>query len=87
MSSISYDIIEIFSSHLCRAARGLLGWSQAELADRAHVGRSTLADFERGRRIPIRNNIVAIVTALEEGGVKFIGPDPAGKEGVRLRRM
>src|SRR5437868_663523 len=51
-----------------RAARGWLGWTQAQLAERAQVGLSTLRDFESGSRTPIQNNVAAIRRALEEGG-------------------
>ena len=56
-----------------RSARALLGWSQRELARRAQLGTSTVADFERGARAPTTNNIQAMVKALEEGGVVFTG--------------
>jgi transcriptional regulator with XRE-family HTH domain len=69
----------------CRAARGLLGWSQNELAERANTGYSTVADFERGARIPIANNLAAIRAALEGGGVIFIPGNGEGA-GVRLRK-
>jgi predicted transcriptional regulator len=55
-----------------KAARCLLGWSQRDLARRARVGLSTVADFERGARDPIHNNVAAIMRALEEGGIKFV---------------
>ena len=56
---------------LCRAARAILDWTQGELAQYAHIARSTLADFERGTRVPFRNNIIAIITAFEAAGVTF----------------
>lgn len=60
----------------CRAARGWLGWSQQELAQRARVGLSTVRDFEAHRRQPIANNISAIERAIEEAGVHFVyGPN------------
>jgi transcriptional regulator with XRE-family HTH domain len=54
-----------------RAARALLAWSQKDLATRASVGSSTVADFERGQRTPVANNIAAIRKALEDAGIGF----------------
>jgi transcriptional regulator with XRE-family HTH domain len=61
-----------------RAARGWLGWSQQTLAERAHVGLSTIKDFENGSRKPIANNLAAIQQALEAAGVELVF-DPKGK--------
>lgn len=66
-----------------RAARGLIAWSQRDLAEAARVGLSTVADFERGRRVPIENNLVALERALEEAGVAFTNGD---EPGVKLRK-
>lgn len=66
-----------------RAARGLIAWSQKDLAEAARVGLSTVADFERGRRVPIENNLVALERALEEAGVAFTNGD---EPGVKLRK-
>jgi transcriptional regulator with XRE-family HTH domain len=66
-----------------RAARGLLDWSQAELAARSNLSESTVRDFEKGRRVPSINNLAAIRRALEAAGVEFIDGDHPG---VRLTR-
>ena len=55
----------------CRAARALLDWSQQDLAKAAHLGLSTIRDFEKGRRAPTHNNLHGIKLALEEGGVEL----------------
>lgn len=55
----------------CRAARGWLDWSQNDLAAAANVSQSTVRDFEKGRRIPIANNLEAIRAALEARGLGF----------------
>lgn len=65
----------------CRAARALLDWSQQDLAKAAHLGLSTIRDFEKGRRVPTHNNLRGIKLALEEGGVE-IG---AERSGVAMR--
>jgi len=53
----------------CRAARALLDWNQQDLAKAAHLGLSTIRDFENGRRVPTHNNLRGIKLALEEAGV------------------
>ncbi len=55
-----------------RAARAWLGWSQDDLAKRAHVALSTVRDFEKGRRVPIKNNLDAIRLSLEMVGVTLV---------------
>lgn len=71
----------------CRAARGMLGWSQEQLAGSAGVSRATVADFEREIRTPVPNNLAAIRRALEEAGVVFLadGEVVGGGAGVRLK--
>jgi transcriptional regulator with XRE-family HTH domain len=68
-----------------RAARGLIEWSQSELASRSNLGLSTIRDFEKGRRIPSVNNLAAIRRALEAAGIVFI-PENGEGPGVRLRK-
>jgi transcriptional regulator with XRE-family HTH domain len=62
------------SPEQARAARSWLGWTQAELAERARVGLSTVKDYEGTKRVPILHNLEAIQRALENAGMKF-GPD------------
>jgi predicted transcriptional regulator len=70
----------------CRAGRGLLNWTQAGLASRAHVSDSTIRHFESGRHVPTHNNHEAIQRALEEGGVVFLDDSDGCGPGVRLTR-
>ncbi|MBH0238685.1 helix-turn-helix transcriptional regulator [Methylobrevis sp. L22] len=72
----------------CRAARALLDWTQADLAEKADVSRSTIRDFEGGRHELHRASEAQIRRALEAGGVVFVdfadvGPDVG--PGVCLR--
>jgi len=72
----------IVTPEQCRAARGLLDWSQADLAEAAHVVPATIRGLERGKTTPRRLSAEAIRAALENAGVIFLdGTDP----GVRLR--
>jgi transcriptional regulator with XRE-family HTH domain len=61
----------------CRAARGLLNWSQQKLADAARVDFVKVDEFETGAA-PIDNVTVEdLQRALEAAGVEFIlGPRP-----------
>jgi transcriptional regulator with XRE-family HTH domain len=68
---------------LCRAARGLLGWNQDDLAKAAKVGLNTLRNFEAGKSTPMTNNLVAIQASLEAAGIVFI-PENGGGAGLRL---
>ncbi|WP_350151513.1 helix-turn-helix transcriptional regulator [Thalassobaculum sp.] len=75
----------MFTAPQSRAGRGLIGWSQAELAKAAGVGLSTVRNFEAGRSTPVRQNLDAIVRALESAGVEFISQNGGGP-GVRLKQ-
>ncbi|WP_084479852.1 helix-turn-helix domain-containing protein [Brucella pseudogrignonensis] len=66
----------MISPHQSRGARGLLDWSQTQLADAASVSLSTVRDFEKGRRIPIANNLHAIQKAFENEGIEFVSNHP-----------
>jgi transcriptional regulator with XRE-family HTH domain len=55
-----------------KAGRALLGWSQQDLAKRASIAPSTVADFERGQRSPVANNFMAMRTVMEQSGITFL---------------
>lgn len=60
-----------YSAALCRAARGLLNWTQQDLSARTGISISSLADFERGARWPQLRTLQAIETAFAQAGVEF----------------
>ncbi len=69
-----------------RAGRGLLGWSQTELATEAGLSLPTVKRFETGRGANVSDDAIGkLVTALESAGVEFI-PENGGGPGVRLRK-
>lgn len=71
-----------------RAARGLLGLSQTELADRAGLSLPTIKRMERedGGGPAVSDDAKEKVrAALEKAGVEFIAENGGGA-GVRLRK-
>jgi len=68
----------------CRAARGLLDWSQQQLADRAGVGVVTVRQLEAGTTELRRATLDVLTRAFEAAGVLFI--EENGGPGVRLRK-
>ena len=62
----------MLTSEQSRAARGWLNWSQEDLAQRANVSLSTVRNFEKGRNVPIKNNLDAIRSVLEGAGISLL---------------
>ena len=67
----------------CRAARGLLDWTQGDLAKASSVSDVTIRNYERGKKIQPASAQV-IKHALSEAGIIFIDQNGNGP-GVRLR--
>ncbi len=67
-----------------RAARGLLGWKQSDLAKACGLSLTALNNIERGAADPRASNLGKIEKAFEEAGVQFI-PENGGGAGVRLK--
>lgn len=68
----------------CRAARGLLDWSQQDLARQAGIGIVTVRQVENGATEPRRSTLAVVRQAFERAGVEFIDQNGGGL-GVRLR--
>lgn len=64
-----------------KAARGLLEWSQHDLADTAIISRPALNNLERRVTKPHTSTLVRIQKALEKAGIEFIDG------GVRYRKQ
>jgi transcriptional regulator with XRE-family HTH domain len=77
---------KFITPELCRAARAILGWSQQELALRAEVARTTVADYELGQIAPHARTLRDLVAALEVGGIQFVPPEEnVSRGGVILK--
>jgi transcriptional regulator with XRE-family HTH domain len=75
----------MITSAQCRAARGLLSWSQQNLADRAGVSIMTIHQFEKDGSQPRRATLDVVRRAFEKAGVEFIDENGGGP-GLRLRK-
>ncbi|UGX97117.1 helix-turn-helix transcriptional regulator [Bradyrhizobium barranii subsp. barranii] len=63
-----------------RAARGLLGWSQAHLAESCNIHRATLVDLESGKREPHEATLTVLMGELINAGIVFT------ERGVEFRK-
>ena len=79
-----WHLLIMLTPSQCRAARGLIGWNQQELADQAHIGIVTVHQFESGLSQPRRVTLEVIRRAFESAGVEFIDENGGGA-GVRYR--
>ncbi|MFC5560667.1 helix-turn-helix domain-containing protein [Methylobacterium aerolatum] len=79
-----------------RAARGLLGWSEADLARRSGCDEGLVRDFEAGYGDPPSGQIEALRSALTGAGIVFSEPPQQGvtlseahgvDEGTRLTNL
>jgi transcriptional regulator with XRE-family HTH domain len=71
-----------------RAARGLLGWTQSQLAKVAGLSEVAIKNLERGRTDPRASTLTAIQEAFDRAGVVFLDPGDSrnGGSGVRLKQ-
>lgn len=63
--------MNVISASQLRAARALLGWTQEQLAERAHIPFVSLLDYESGGRAMSADAAATLKHALEKGGVVF----------------
>ena len=77
--------VSMITAPQCRAARGLLAWTQQDLANEAGVGIVTVHQLEAGASQPRRATLEVIRRAFENAGVEFIEENGSGP-GVRLRK-
>lgn len=68
----------------CRAARALLNWTQADLADRTSLSAVSIRAFEKGGEMR-DSNLKLLKMTFEAAGVVFI-PENGGGAGVRLAK-
>jgi len=81
------DYLELATIRQVKAARALLGWSQADLARYSDVSEPTIARLEsiEGELGGREDTAKKIQIALEDGGIEFIDENGGGS-GVRLKK-
>lgn len=62
----------------CRAGRGLLKWTQGDLADKAGISIVTVRNFENDKTAPHKGTVVLLHQTLEAAGVVFIDDNGGG---------
>ena len=78
-SSVFGMLLKMITPGQCRAARGLLDWSQQDLADQAGVGIVTVRQLEAGLNEPRRSTLDVVRRAFERAGVELIEKTEAGR--------
>jgi transcriptional regulator with XRE-family HTH domain len=68
------------------AARGLLGWTRADLAKRSGTSKDTVFAFEGRGSNPKLGTVQAWIGALHKAGVILLDEDDDHGPGVRLRK-
>lgn len=63
-----------------RGARGILNWSQQDLAQRTGISATSIGSIENGQTTPRSSTIDTIRTTFERNGIEFLG-----LQGVRER--
>lgn len=63
-----------------RGARGILNWSQTELAERTGISATSIGSIENSISTPRASTLQTIQKAFEDAGIEFIG-----QEGVRQK--
>lgn len=73
------------SGQQIKAARGALGWTVQDLADKSGVGTATISRYELADAVPKsrKDNLEKIRMAFEMAGIEFIG-SPDDRPGIRI---
>lgn len=74
-----WPIMSITTAQI-RGARGILNWSQSDLADRTGISATSIGSIENGQSTPRASTLATIQKSFEDAGIEFIGMD-----GVKIR--
>jgi DNA-binding XRE family transcriptional regulator len=76
----------LMAAEQSRAARAWLGWSQDELANRAHVSVNTVRNFESGQKQVHFNSIASMQLAIEAAGIRLLLDKMGRAIGIALQQ-
>ena len=75
----------LINSAQCRAARGLLGWTQSDLAREAKLSKTSIVQFETALA-DSRNETVRLITqAFMRYGIEFMPPNGVNRRAADCR--
>src|SRR3954454_5756070 len=75
---MSINAAHLLRSETCRAARALLGWTQARLSRETGVSLSAIKVYELGQSAPTLDTLVALADAFTKAGIEFVNGDVPG---------
>ena len=70
----------MFTIAQCRGARGILGWTQQDLADASGLSKTAINNFEKGHSDIKSESLRAIRMAFENANIEFIGIEGVSKK-------
>jgi transcriptional regulator with XRE-family HTH domain len=68
-----------------RGARGILNWSQQDLAQRTGISATSIGSIENGQTSPRESTLQTIRKTLESAGIEFIGMDGVRTKNADIR--
>ncbi len=70
-----------------RGARGILNWSQQDLAQRTGISATSIGSIENGQTTPRESTVATIRKTLENAGIEFIGLDGVKVQSDHIRTL
>lgn len=77
--------MNLLSPAQCRAARGLLNWSQPDLSERSDVHVQTISAFEHEKGTPTKRTLKKILHAFEFAGIEFTDNEGLRNQALKTR--
>ena len=79
--------MKFLSASQSRAARGLLNWSQPDLAERCGMHVQTISQFEQDAGSPTKRTLQKITETFEQNGVEFLEGEGVRKIQTNIQRL